>query len=606
MLPWGLAKQGVSDSEPFHSVWRLLGPNWLEGSQMNDMLELLRHKINTHPDLVRNTRVSGTALVPKILQAYRAAGDGTYWMARDLQWIRDLGDDLVQNRAALLTSAHLGPVTDEPHWVGIVFDCRDKPVVRYGDSFKSPIPAELLAACTWWLGQHTMTLAPVEHAELPIARQQDGHSRGMLVNNAHEHFIDPSVPLDGPTHVANARLQIFNKIATRGLEQLEIERQQAIAGDEDSDDRSDQITATPPALDSDADSDASPVLLLRRTARQAKLTFASPFPPSIPSPLPASPARAAGTKRPKGHADAPTPNPSPQKHRIFKRLADDTIPALPQLIFSPRTSPSTRNTNSDIFGPVTCCKTRWLFDRYRGPEDDALLPPESQMESQATVNGATLDSTDDLSYADLPGLQDISDSEAGDSDNEGYDSAGEPMPNLEDVDNSDDEAMLAHAARAHTPPQPVPHPLHRCEGQSKNHIVWKVETAEEKAVRRENDARMYAERVEEMRLREVNEKRKKKASDRVNSSERMQRHRDRVRDAKLAEGWVPGTKRLSVSLIPNFKSCMVSVRAPAAVSFSPLTRSGCAGFDVRVLLHQQLHDSEVARGEGLAKTGHVL
>jgi hypothetical protein len=45
---------------------------------MNDMLELLRYKINSDPDLVKNTRVWGTALVPKILEAYRAAGNGTY------------------------------------------------------------------------------------------------------------------------------------------------------------------------------------------------------------------------------------------------------------------------------------------------------------------------------------------------------------------------------------------------------------------------------------------------------------------------------------------------------------------------------------------------
>ncbi|KAJ7895546.1 hypothetical protein B0H14DRAFT_2333803, partial [Mycena olivaceomarginata] len=45
MLPWGLGKRGVSDSEPFHTLWRFLGPNWLAGSQMDDMLEILGHKI---------------------------------------------------------------------------------------------------------------------------------------------------------------------------------------------------------------------------------------------------------------------------------------------------------------------------------------------------------------------------------------------------------------------------------------------------------------------------------------------------------------------------------------------------------------------------------
>ncbi|KAF8190226.1 hypothetical protein K438DRAFT_2141717 [Mycena galopus ATCC 62051] len=139
MLPWGVRKRGLSDSEPFHMLWRFLGPNWLSGAGMNDMAELLRHKINTDAELVKSTRVWGTALVPKILEAYRAAETGTYWITRDLRWIRDIADDLVQSRAALITSAHLGPVTKEPHWVAIVSDCRDKPVVRYGDSLKAPI-----------------------------------------------------------------------------------------------------------------------------------------------------------------------------------------------------------------------------------------------------------------------------------------------------------------------------------------------------------------------------------------------------------------------------------------------------------------------------------
>jgi hypothetical protein len=130
MLPWGLAKRGVSDSEPFHTLSRLLGPTWLAGSQMNDMLDLLGNKINMDPDLVKKTRVWGTALVPKILEAFRATNDETYWTARDLRWLRDVGDDLVQKKAALITSAHLGPVTNEPHWVAVVFDCRDETVVR--------------------------------------------------------------------------------------------------------------------------------------------------------------------------------------------------------------------------------------------------------------------------------------------------------------------------------------------------------------------------------------------------------------------------------------------------------------------------------------------
>ncbi|KAJ7022261.1 hypothetical protein C8F04DRAFT_1272809 [Mycena alexandri] len=85
MVPWGCSKPaGLSDSEPFYTLWCFLGTHWLLGSQMDDMLELLRYKIDTSPTLMLNTRTSGTTLMPKILAAYRAADTGTYWTAKDL------------------------------------------------------------------------------------------------------------------------------------------------------------------------------------------------------------------------------------------------------------------------------------------------------------------------------------------------------------------------------------------------------------------------------------------------------------------------------------------------------------------------------------------
>ncbi|KAJ7468437.1 hypothetical protein B0H11DRAFT_2045881, partial [Mycena galericulata] len=47
MMPWSWAKPpGLSDSEPVYNLWRFLGPHWLTGSQQNDMLELLRRKVD--------------------------------------------------------------------------------------------------------------------------------------------------------------------------------------------------------------------------------------------------------------------------------------------------------------------------------------------------------------------------------------------------------------------------------------------------------------------------------------------------------------------------------------------------------------------------------
>jgi hypothetical protein len=116
-----------------------------------------------------------------------------------LQWIRDLGNDVVQGCSAHLTSEHLGDIKDEPHWVALVFDMMEpEGVIRFGNSFGSPILEELSAAGRWWLAQPTA--AKIKLADLPIRHQEDGFSCGMLVGNVHERFVDPSIPLAQPSH----------------------------------------------------------------------------------------------------------------------------------------------------------------------------------------------------------------------------------------------------------------------------------------------------------------------------------------------------------------------------------------------------------------------
>jgi ElaB/YqjD/DUF883 family membrane-anchored ribosome-binding protein len=84
-----------------------------------------------------------------------------------------------------------------------------------------------------------------------------------------------------------------------------------------------------------------------------------------------------------------------------------------------------------------------------------------------------------------------------------------------------------------------------------------VETAEEKAARLEKDTREYAERAEEVRQREVEEKRKQRTRDRERANERMRRHRERLREEKIADGWIPGKKRVSVSLQSSSRLTLV-------------------------------------------------
>ncbi|KAJ6464631.1 hypothetical protein C8R47DRAFT_1155993 [Mycena vitilis] len=313
MLPWGCAKPpGLSDSEPLHTLSRFAGPNWLTGSNMNDMLELLRYKINSDPELAKNTRVSGTALIPKILEAYRAAaavaGAARVW------------------RCYRGRSSHF----EADGWV----------FVRHAVRQRAP------ALCG---SQHS-------------------------IGRSHS-----------PRQCTSGSLQ-QNCSAQPG------------AGDEDSDDRSDQNTATSPGVDaSDSDSDAP----IRRPARPATFSFVFPAPSSSPIPLPASSTRPTAGKRPKGHPDAPTPNPSPQKRRLFKRQADDAFEAPAQPLFR-FASPSPHTSHKvDVFGPVAPhpehdgygsdsesasgrdgADDGDAIDEYSwGPEDDAPEPPDGSCRS---------------------------------------------------------------------------------------------------------------------------------------------------------------------------------------------------------------------------------
>ncbi|KAF8146164.1 hypothetical protein K438DRAFT_1991118 [Mycena galopus ATCC 62051] len=232
----------------------------------------------------------------------------------------------------------------------------------------------------------------------------------------------------------------------------------------------------------------------------------------------------------------------------LRRPSDDTLPPPPP-VFAPLSFTFTTSATADIFGPGTRVTRHdhyvadsegetgdeWAGcaedgEEYSwGPEDDAPMPPESRMSTGADD---TIYSDVECVPDDLPALQKISDSEEDASDDDGN-------------SDTDDEAMLAHAERVHadswrhlTAPSNAQPEKAAAVGRDKITADWKVETAEEKAVRLEKDAREYVEHAEEVRL-EVEEMRKKKARARADGNERVRQHRDRVRAEKIVEGWKP-------------------------------------------------------------------
>jgi hypothetical protein len=214
LLPWGINKpDGVSEGGdpmiPIHILSRYLGPNWLANAEQDEMLELMRVKLLEDPKACARFHLQNTYFTEKLLKSFDS--EVTYQTSNSLAWLRHLGDEIMQANAVIVTAAHLGMINDSPHWVALVIE---KGEIRYGDSFGTGIPERLKSACVWWLRQHHIFDPSIR--QLPITTQTDGHSCGILTDNALHHFVNPtSSPLLGhaESDVIAHRLRTFNLVA---------------------------------------------------------------------------------------------------------------------------------------------------------------------------------------------------------------------------------------------------------------------------------------------------------------------------------------------------------------------------------------------------------
>lgn len=116
----------------------------------------------------------------------------------------------------------------KPHWVPLAADLRDESkekesfVIHFRDSFGAPIPSTLHETYSWWLAQHVESKFTVK--DLPIGKQTDGFSGGILANNAASHLIDSvSHPLtQSSSDIIQARLKIFIRLADHILDRVSL------------------------------------------------------------------------------------------------------------------------------------------------------------------------------------------------------------------------------------------------------------------------------------------------------------------------------------------------------------------------------------------------
>jgi len=139
-----------------------------------------------------------------------------YKMEQSFGWVRAIGNNLMAQEQTLLTVAHLGKKHEQ--WVGLVVDAWEK-TIHYGDSFVSHMPSRLLETYQCWITQHLSSTFTLK--DLPITRQEDSPSCGVISDNALNNFaLSDVTPLMKPLEVRAGRMSAFICIANCILESL--------------------------------------------------------------------------------------------------------------------------------------------------------------------------------------------------------------------------------------------------------------------------------------------------------------------------------------------------------------------------------------------------
>ena len=96
------------------------------------------------------------------------------------------------------------------HWVPIVVDFRASKIL-YGDSMGGVIDEKIEEILTWWTYHHTGVTFTKTY--LPITRQRDGFSCGLLAWNALATYLLPHIhSLFNALDMAKERLKIFLQV----------------------------------------------------------------------------------------------------------------------------------------------------------------------------------------------------------------------------------------------------------------------------------------------------------------------------------------------------------------------------------------------------------
>lgn len=212
-IPWSGSVQGFETAIPMHRLSFYATRQMLHDDHEDQMLDLLRGEMM---ESTENGSIQSTPFMAKLKAAYtdpEKYADKTFQGFRHL---RSVGEELARGIFRQLgTIAHV----DDIHWIALVLDFESQQIL-FGDSLGGALNKEVCKVVRWWTELHTGKKFTI--ATLPISRQIDGYSCGLLAWNALVvHFLPKrSYSLMKPTMVDNERLKVMLRVIQRHHDQV--------------------------------------------------------------------------------------------------------------------------------------------------------------------------------------------------------------------------------------------------------------------------------------------------------------------------------------------------------------------------------------------------
>ena len=203
-IPWGLSKTGLTDVGDVLTLSRMLGPNWLSCSIMNDLMDLLQAKLGEETEF----RFKHTWLTPLLQDAFKEDGSA-YDREVQFTWIHETAEDMMKMGKTVVTYTNV----NDNHWVFLGINALTQ-TIYFGDPFEKVIPKEVEDVYQRW-GEE-MGIGKCTVKEISVGKQADGVNCRMYVHTGAANFVLPGMYNLATSSMVNiAQMKWFSKLAGR-------------------------------------------------------------------------------------------------------------------------------------------------------------------------------------------------------------------------------------------------------------------------------------------------------------------------------------------------------------------------------------------------------